>query len=93
MDITKCIFSAIDIVNEQIVDGPKIEKSANTALLGSDSTVDSLSLVNLIVALEEIISNELDTQISLVDEDLLSSSEQPLATVSSFVKFVEKKIG
>jgi acyl carrier protein len=92
MDIKDCIYSAIDVVNEQIIDGPKITKSLDTMLLGSDSDIDSLSLINLIVAVEDIVSREFDKHISIMDEDLLSDSEQPLRTVASFVSFVESKV-
>lgn len=92
MNITDMIFNAIDIVNEQIIDGSKIEKSNETVLLGDASTVDSLSLVNLIVAIEDAVSRNVGHPVSLVDEDLLSSGDQPLRTVGSLASFIENKL-
>ena len=48
--ITAAIFQAIDIVNQGRAPAQQIEKSLDTTLRGEDAQVDSLGLVNLIVA-------------------------------------------
>jgi acyl carrier protein len=92
MDILNIIFEAIDIVNEQIIHGPKIEKSIDTIFLGQESDVDSLSFVNLIVAIEDLIERKTGSMISLVDEEVLSAEEQPLRSVKSIMMYIERKI-
>lgn len=92
MNVIDVIYESIDIVNEQIIDGPKIEKSKETILLGDASLVDSLSLVNLVVAIEDAVSRYVGKPVSLVDEELLSSTDQPLRSVGSLAVFIENKI-
>ena len=92
MEYASVIFDAIDIVNEQIIDGPKIAKSLDTELLSESSNVDSLSLVNLLVAIEDGLARQLGRPVSLVDENLISSSDQPLRTVGSLASYIKTRI-
>ena len=48
--IIQAIFSAINEVNHLMPDEKQLEKSVNTALSGTSSELDSLGLVNLIIA-------------------------------------------
>ncbi len=92
MSSIQLIYDAIDVVNEQIIDGPSIEKAAETPLLGDDSAVDSLTLVNLVVAVEELVNDRLGKTITLVDEETFTDESRPLATVQSLANLVDKKL-
>lgn len=92
MNSLDLIFEAIDVVNEQIVAGPKIGKTADTVLLGEDGTVDSLSLVNLVVAVEELVADRHGKAITLVDEETFTDEARPLATVGSLANLVDQKL-
>lgn len=84
------IYQAINQVNEQNDNVDKIEKSPETALLGAGSTVDSLTLVNLVVAIEQLVFDRSSKSITLVDESVFSSPENPLSTVGSLAKYLDK---
>lgn len=84
------MYAAIDEVNAQSVDGVLIEKSADTPLLGSDVGMDSLTFVNLIVALEEQIQNTLGKSVVLVDENSMSQQDQPFRSVATLAAYVER---
>jgi acyl carrier protein len=92
MTALNLVYDAIDIVNEQIVSGTKIGKTENTVLLGEEGTIDSLSLVNLVVAVEEIVLDRLGKAITLVDEETFTDESRPLATVGSLASLVDKKL-
>ena len=92
MNSLDLIYEAIDVVNEQILVGPKIGKTADTVLLGEEGTVDSLSLVNLVVAVEELVADRLGQTITLVDEETFTDESRPLATVGSLASLVDKKL-
>ena len=87
------VFAAIDEVNAQSVNGTKIEKSADTPLLGSEQGMDSLMFVNLIIALEEQIQTNLGKSVVLVDENSMSLEEGPFRTVATLAAYVEKVVG
>ena len=51
--ILEGIYAAIDEVNEQLPEDQNLEKSLETVLLGSSGKLESINLVNLLVAIEE----------------------------------------
>lgn len=86
------VYAAIDEVNGQSAEGPVIEKTPDTRLLGGKSGVDSLTFVNLIVALEEQIQNSLGKSIVLVNEETMSLSDHPFRTVGTLAGYVETMV-
>jgi acyl carrier protein len=91
-DIVRLVYAAIDEVNAQSVNGNPVEKRLDTALLGGDAGMDSLTFVNLIVALEEQIQSSLGRSVVLVDENSMSLQDQPFRTVGTLVQYVEKLV-
>jgi acyl carrier protein len=91
-DILQLVYAAIDDVNAQSVEGAPVVKSLDTALLGGDAGMDSLTFVNLIVALEEQIQSHLGRSVVLVDESSMSIQDQPFKTVGTLVQYVESLV-
>ena len=91
-EILSLVYAAIDEVNAQNVDGVPVEKSVDTPLLGGDKGMDSLTFVNLVIALEEQIQNTLGKSVVLVDENSMSLQEQPFRTVGTLASYVEKVV-
>jgi len=58
-------------------------------LLGEDSSVDSLTLVRLIIAVEENISLRTKKNISVVDESVLSEESNPFFSINSLLHHIE----
>ena len=92
-DIVSLVYAAIDEVNAQSMDGGPVEKSLDTPLLGSDEGMDSLTFVNLIVAIEEQIQTRLGKAVVLVDETSMSRQDQPFRTVGTLARYVEDLVG
>lgn len=82
------VFDAIRAVNGERGVDEQILLSPTTALFGHDSTVDSLSLVSLVVDVETALSEKLGRQISLTDEVAMSREVMPLATVGTLTEFI-----
>ena len=91
-EILRLVYAAIDEVNAQTVNGAPVEKSRETALLGGDQGMDSLTFVNLIVALEEQIQTHLGQSVVLVDENSMSLQQQPFRTVGTLAQYVESLV-
>ena len=87
------IYTAIDQVNEQLVDQPKIPKSPETPLLDSESGIDSLALVNLLVAVEQLVFDQTGTTIVIADESILTSEENPLRSIGSLAARLDSILG
>ena len=85
--IVQIIFQCIeDINNENDINLPK---NLNTRLFGSDSELDSILLVNLIVAVEENIEELSGKYIPIADERAFSLEESPFKTIETLVKYLE----
>ncbi|GAB4257806.1 MAG: hypothetical protein Kow0092_04970 [Deferrisomatales bacterium] len=77
------VHEAIDRLNEERSDKPPLAKDPDTPLFGRDSTLDSLDLVNLIVAIEELVEERFDVLITLANEKALSAKSSPFRTVAT----------
>lgn len=89
-DILGLVYSAIDEVNAQSARGAMIAKTLDTRLLGGEAGLDSLTFVNLVVAVEEQIQTGLGQSVVLVDEDSMTLQEHPFRTVGTLASYVEK---
>lgn len=90
--ILAAIYAAIDQVNRQSPERKPVAKSLQTALYGGASALDSLALVNFVVAVEQNIERDLRIPITLVDDRALSSEASPFSTVESLTDFVSQLI-
>jgi acyl carrier protein len=83
--IREVIYRAVDQVNELQPDQVQIEKSGPTVLIGPDSTIDSMALVNLAVAVEDLIRSEFGVRLNvlecLIDE---SGNGDRIRTIENF---------
>ncbi len=84
------ILKAIDDVNGQLPPSNQVERSASARLTGEGGTLDSMGLVNLIVAVERRVQEELHQTVVLTTERTLADSESVFATVGSLAAHVEQ---
>ena len=87
--IIDLIFDTIDKFNNEYSDELQLEKSSHTALLGQGSKLDSLGLINLIVAVEQNVEDEFGISITLADERAMSQEVSPFRTVGSLADYIE----
>jgi acyl carrier protein len=90
--IFQLIFIAIDELNEQRGTEDQISKTVDTVILGQDSMIDSLGLVNLIVSLEQSVNDEMDVEITLADERAMMMESSPFRSVRTLADFIENMI-
>lgn len=84
------VFAAIDEVNAESDDFARIDKSPDTALLGEGGQVDSLMLVNLVVAVESQIEEQTGKTVVLIDETTMAQVDSPFTSVATLAAYVEK---
>lgn len=88
----RAVFNAVDELNQQLPNGQRLEKSLDTVLFdGTGNTsggLDSLGLVNLIVATEQIVEEDFGIAISLADEKTIKQGIGPFKTIGTFVDYV-----
>ena len=86
------IFTAINEVNDEAEAECLIAREPLTALLGSNSSVDSLTLVRLLVTVERLIEEKTGKCIVIVDESAFEAEHSPFATVQSLTAHVDRLI-
>jgi len=87
--IIKIVYAAIDEVNTNLEKNSKINKSLDEILVGSSGKLDSLGIVNLIVAVEQKVEDEFGESISLANENAMSALDSPFKTVHLLVNYIE----
>ena len=87
--IVELIYRTIDELNEQREADDQISKTEDTVILGHDSMIDSLGLVNLIVSLEQSVNDEMGVEITLADERAMMMESSPFRTVMTLADFIE----
>jgi acyl carrier protein len=75
-------------LNEQLPTELHILSSPEVILLGEGSKLDSLSLVNLLVDLEENFAKHLKWQVNLLDEALSAEAEPGFRSAGELVDWI-----
>jgi acyl carrier protein len=70
----------------------KEEFSEKTKLYGTDGSIDSLGLVNLITIIEQNIEDKMGLTLILADENVLILDENPFKDVGSLCTYVNSLI-
>ena len=87
--IVECLYAAIDDTNRGRSDATPLAKSPDAPLYGSSSELDSLGLVNFIVAAEQKIEQAFGKSLVLADDRALSHEPNPFGSVRALADYVE----
>lgn len=86
--INQILFEVLDEINLELPSNRQLAKSLETVLFGKSGLLDSLGLVNFIVAAEEKIEETLGETVTLADERAMSHKNNPFKTVGSLVDYI-----
>jgi len=89
---TKIMVAAINEFNSTVEDTALVEAEDTFVLMGTNSLLDSLSLVRLFVTIERIIEEFTNKEITLIDESSFDTEEGPFGTVGSLTVHIDKLI-
>jgi acyl carrier protein len=89
-EILEAVLSAIRDANAVLPAEASLEVSEQAGLLEPAGRLDSLGLVNLIVAVENRCQELLGTTVGLVDAMQISPDESPFRTVRTLVAHLER---
>ena len=87
-EITAIVINQVEQLNETFSEVQKITVNENTVLFGNGSSIDSLSLVSVIVDLEMLFSDEYGFDISLTDDRAMTREISPFDSVTSLVDYI-----
>ena len=86
--ITNLVFSVIDEINKELSKDDQIIKSLDSVIYGSNGQLDSLGLVNFVVAVEQKIEDVFEKSINLTDDKAMSEKNSPFQTIETFVNYI-----
>ena len=86
------VEAAIKELNEELLSPSLDSVSAQTPIYGGPDSIDSLSLVSLVVDLESRVAGELGKDIVLSDEKAMSARNSPYRTAGSLTDFILERI-
>ena len=87
-EVLTVVYRVMDELNEEHASESRLPLSKDTVIFGSDSNLDSLGLVNLIVGVEQKILEELGLEIIIVSDKAMSRKRSPFRTVESLVDYI-----
>lgn len=87
-EILKIVLDQINQLKDTLPDDKKFDVNENTVLFGTGSSIDSLSLVSVIVDLEATFSNEFNYDLSLTDDRAMTRAISPFENVHTLVDYI-----
>jgi D-alanine--poly(phosphoribitol) ligase subunit 2 len=88
--IMRALGAAIDEINTTLPADRKLDKAADTPLMGAGGRLDSMGLVNLVVAAEEAIEGEFGASVNLGDSRAMSETPSPFRSIGSLGEYVAR---
>jgi len=90
--VQQVIYRAIDEVNMQLTADERVDKTPETLLLTEGGKLDSLTVVNLVVLVEELLEEEFDVTINIADQDVGSLGFNPFKSVATLTEYVAARL-
>ena len=87
-NIVTAIYRAIDWINGELPPDRQLNKAPETRLLGSQSVLDSMHLVSLIVTIEREVEDAFGVALTLADERALSMKASPFRSIRSLADYI-----
>jgi acyl carrier protein len=91
-DALQIIYISLREINAERSAEKQLELIPETRLMGSGGNLDSLEVVNLIIRLEALLADRLQSPVVLVDEGTFSNGVHPFRDVSSLAAYVVNKV-
>jgi acyl carrier protein len=87
-NIIAAIYRAVDWINGELPPDRQLIKAPETRLLGSQSVLDSMHFVSLIITIEREAEDAFGVGLTLVDERALSMKESPFRSIQSLANYI-----
>jgi acyl carrier protein len=87
-NIVAAIYRAVDWINGELPPDRQLVKAPETRLLGSESALDSMHLVSLIIAIEREVEESFGVELTLADERALSMNASPFRSIQALADYI-----
>ena len=83
----QAIYNAIEEINPQLTDDQKLSAGEDALIFGEGAPLDSLGLVNLVMAVEQHIMDLTGDELVLASETAMSRKRSPYRSVSALADY------
>jgi acyl carrier protein len=87
-EVLAIIYTAMESLNEELGDDEKIPLQPDTKLFGADATIDSLSLVSVIVDVETEAADALGFPVVLTDDRAIGQEVSPFTDPDALSNYI-----
>jgi hypothetical protein len=91
-EIFKVVETQLNLLNDTLPDEQKINVSYETMLFGRGSSIDSMSLVSVIVDLEAYFLDEHNLEVCITDDRAMTREISPFDNVNNLVDYLYELI-
>lgn len=88
-EILQAVFNAIDEVNALSPQEVRLKKSGDAPLFGPKGNLDSLGLINLMVATERELEGQSGIQVNIANEGAMSRPNEVFQTINTLVDYID----
>lgn len=87
-EIVELVISQVENLNNSLDISDKIVVTPQTILFGTNSSIDSLSLVSVVVDLEMFLSDHIGKEISLTDDRAMTREISPFDSITTLADYI-----
>lgn len=81
------VYKAVDELNTMRSPDKQVPKAMETVLSGPSAVLDSLGLVNLVVAIEDKLEDTFGVMVNLADQKAVASEHNPFRTLGTLTDY------
>jgi acetyltransferase-like isoleucine patch superfamily enzyme len=90
--IVALVLRAVAEVNRMLPDGGRLREDTSCALVQPQGPLDSLGVINLLVAVEDQVEADFGRRPNLTEMGVTSEDSSPLSSIGSLAKFVAERL-
>jgi acetyltransferase-like isoleucine patch superfamily enzyme/acyl carrier protein len=90
--VVALVLRAVAELNQMLPDGSRLREDTSCALVQPQGPLDSLGVINLLVAVEDQVEAEFGRRPNLTEVSIAPEGSSPLSTVGSLAKFVAERL-
>jgi len=91
--VIEAVFRAVDQVNSSRDQAKRLARLLDASLTGPGAVLDSLGLVNFVVAVEEQIEDEFGVAVAVADQRSRTQARNPLQSIGALVDDIVAQLG
>ena len=86
--VIEIIYRALRSLNEELEEDKRVALAPDTKLFGPEASLDSLSLVSIIVDVESAVADEMGRVVSLTDDKAMTQEVSPFSDVTTLANYI-----